>query len=299
MSEYDAKSHLIPPPLSLWKFTPDNTGSGAWTESIREGASAWTSLTRPKDTSVANDPQNAWVLGGVDEDINRLGSMVRFNMDTETFTNSSGTSFPSPGSRGAMHYVPVYGPSGIFIALGGIRFDNKPDPYADFGTLRVFDPASQKWHEQKTTGNKPAGRVDHCVAGAASSNQTYEIFVYSGFDGNLGTAAVPFDTINILTLPAFHWISVPYNPQNPRYGHTCHAVGGSQIVVVGGADANSKVTDGGFLGIAESIMESPDPLKQGLGIFDLSTLSWSDRYRSSPPPYTQSSPIQQYYLQAQ
>ena len=122
--------------------------------------------------------------------------------------------------------------------------------------------------------------------------------MYGGYDTRPGTAAIPYDTIHILTLPAFHWIAVPYNPQNPRHGHTCHGVGGSQILVIGGADANPKVTTGSDEDINRSRFETPDPLfKQGLGIFDLTTLSWKDKYSAKPPAYTWSEPIKSFYEQ--
>ena len=247
--------------------------------------------------SVAYGRESAWTLNGRDSEDSALPGLVHFNMDTKEFTNISTRAFPAPVQRGTMHYVPVYGPSGIYIALGGSPILNDPADLIDFGTLPVFDPSSRKWYDQTTTGNKPAARVDHCVAGAASSNQTYEIFVYSGFTGKLGSASVALDTISILTLPAFHWVSVPYNPHNPRHGHACRSVGGSQILVVGGADSNPKVTFGDYNEIERSTMEEKDPWEQGLGIFDLSTLTWSDRYSASPPPYAQSDPIRQYYSQ--
>ena len=125
-------------------------------------------------------------------------------------------------------------------------------------------------------------------------------FVYGGWGGNLGTAALQYDTINILTLPAFHWISVPYNPQNPRHAHTCEAVGGSQIISIGGVDSNSQVTTGFDDKIEASTFDSaPDPNTQGLAIFDMTFLEWADKYTANAPPYEQSDEIKEIYANPQ
>ena len=285
-----------PDPLSLWSFKLDGTGSGTWSSVISRGSKDLNGLVRPSAPLSASGKDTALVLGGQKANNNQLPGLVQFDMNKKAFTNTSSADVGKIAYRGAMQYVPVYGSQGIFIALGG-TYDGSVD-MPDFGTLPVYDPVAQIWYNQTTTGNKPASRVDACVAGIASTNQTYEIFVYSGYATHLGTQAVPFDTINILTLPAFHWINVPYNPSNPLHGHTCHSVGGGQILVVGGADANPKVIYGAFDQIAKSTMESPDPNKQGLGVFDLSSLTWQDHYSATPATYVQSDPIKQYYAQA-
>ena len=125
-------------------------------------------------------------------------------------------------------------------------------------------------------------------------------FVYAGWDGNLGSRAIQYDTINILTLPAFHWITVPYNPQNPRHGHSCNAVGGSQIISIGGVDSNSNITSGALPEIIRSTFDSaPDPFAQGLAIFDMTTLTFANQYTAVAPPYEQSEVVKQFYAQSQ
>ena len=116
----------------------------------------------------------------------------------------------------------------------------------------------------------------------------------------LGLDAVQYDSINILTLPAFHWINVPYDPQNPRLAHTCNAVGGSQIIIIGGVDANSNVTVGDGRGIVESTYNtSADPFSQGLAIFDMTALRWSKGYTAGANAYEQSDPIKEFYSSSQ
>ena len=124
-------------------------------------------------------------------------------------------------------------------------------------------------------------------------------FVYGGYNAAFGNQSVQFDTISILTLPAFHWISVPYPPQNPRNGHSCNAVGGSQIISIGGADPNVNLSNP-LLNIKYlTFNTSSDPFQQGLAIFDMTTLQFASQYTAGAPPYEQSGPVKQFYSQSQ
>lgn len=108
-------------------------------------------------------------------------------------------------------------------------------------------------------------------------------------------AAVPFDTIHILTLPAFHWIRVDYNPQSSRFALSFNAVGGSQILTTGGLVANSKIDVGDYHDISRSTyITSEDPFKQGLAISDMTTLEFATQYVASAPLYAQSYLVQNY-----
>ncbi|KAL8686006.1 MAG: hypothetical protein Q9218_007408, partial [Villophora microphyllina] len=122
--------------------------------------------------------------------------------------------------------------------------------------------------------------------------------MYGGYNGNLGYRAIPYDEVYVLSLPAFYWFKVDYPPQHPRDGHSCNAVGGSQIITVGGQDANSKISTGYEKDIHQSAFNSSaDPFAQGLGIFDMTTLAWADHYTANAPPYTQSDTVRKFYSQ--
>lgn len=166
----------------------------------------------------------------------------------------------------------------------------------DFGTVKVYDPAAQAWYNQTTTGSNPTGRVEFCSAGVNSTNSTFEIFVYAGWDGiNYG---IEYDTIYILTLPAFHWLQVEYTPTSSRFAHTCHAVGGSQVLTIGGLDANPKITGPGYQNLIESNFNStPDPHTLGLGVFDMTTLTWASQYTANKSDYEQSEIVSTFYNQ--
>lgn len=84
-------------------------------------------------------------------------------------------------------------------------------------------------------------------------------------------------------------IKVNYTAANPRIGMTCHALAGTQILVVGGGDPRFRWQTGA--------MSNKDPFEQGLGIFDLRNLIWSISYSVNSPQYVQSDVIQQHYAQ--
>lgn len=119
--------------------------------------------------------------------------------------------------------------------------------------------------------------------------------MYGGRGGSDGVQAKQYDTINILTLPAFTWVSVEYDSQTTRYGHSCNAVGGSQILTIGGADADPPQTSATADTYAQGAFTTPDPNAQGLAIFDMTNLTWSSQYTAGAPPYEQSDLIKQVY----
>ena len=92
---------------------------------------------------------------------------------------------------------------------------------------------------------------------------------------------------------------MPYNPANPRHGHSCNAVGGSQIISIGGVDSNSNDTDSSVNAVqASTFTTSPDQFAQGIAIFDMTKLQWVDHYTANAPAYEQSSQIKQFYASA-
>lgn len=132
---------------------------------------------------------SAFVLGGTEDFLTtpetaaKLGGevalpgLVQFNMTTKTFSNSSAAGYQTNGTaeRGAMHYVPSFGPNGLYVVMGGDYII--PTDLRDFGTISIFDPLSKKWYQQATSGSIPKARVEFCTAGVNSTNGTYEMYV--------------------------------------------------------------------------------------------------------------------------
>ncbi|KAL8663755.1 MAG: hypothetical protein Q9202_003569 [Teloschistes flavicans] len=225
-----------------------------------------------------------------------LPGLVEFDFTTKRFTNSSTKTFDGEATSGQMHYVPSFGPDGLFLTMGGVNETDNQN--FGFDKIWVYDTNTRRSYNQTAAGNIPEPRREFCTAGVNSTDGTYEIFMYGGYSGNLGFRAIPYDEIYVLSLPAFYWFKIDYPPQHPRDGHTCNAVGGSQIVIVGGQDANSKIGSGYIDDIRKSALNSSaDPFAQGLAIFDMTTLTWADHFAANTPPYAQSDVVRDYYSQ--
>lgn len=105
---------------------------------------------------------------------------MQYNMQSRTFVNTSALCCNATKGihRGAMHYVPSFGPEGIVLAPGGQSGQGGAGNLTtmiDFSTVSVFDPAKQLWWNQTTTGNPPSPKIEFCTAGMNSTNGTYEL----------------------------------------------------------------------------------------------------------------------------
>ncbi|KAL1651936.1 hypothetical protein SLS58_000059 [Diplodia intermedia] len=303
------ESDLSPWPMGVWSFKPDGLGSGTWDTALATDDKVFDSITRPYTAAVAYGNGVGYALGGSvtwqtapgitggdTSAIVNIDGMLRFDMTTKELTNVTvkGPRFQNGHIQLAqMQYVPNFGPEGVFLVLGGVKTNPETDTF-DWGIVTVFDPESGRWYDQQTSGNIPRGRKEFCSTGMASDNKTFEVFVYAGWGGDLGTQSVSFDQIYILTLPAFHWIQVDYDQTGTRHALTCHPVGGSQILTIGGV--NSASTDSSA-SIYKGTFRDKDKYTQGLAVFDLSTLEWKDQYTANASGYTQSDMVRSYYAQ--
>ena len=108
-----------------------------------------------------------------------LPGAVTFDMASASFSNrTANANYGGDGFavNGMMQYVPSFGSKGIFIAMGGsIQATETPNQLQSFQTVSVYDPASETWYNQSTTGDIPLPRLKSCAAGVASSNGTYEM----------------------------------------------------------------------------------------------------------------------------
>ena len=119
-------------------------------------------------------------------------------------------------------------------------------------------------------------------------------FIYGGnpdpyFTGNLTaqqiTEYTSYDEVYVLSLPAFVWFKADYPPQHPRFRHTCEVVGNRQILSIGG----HPFTDNN-LG-----HYTADNFAQGLGIFDMTAMQWSDGYDANAQPYQTPDVVKAWY----
>lgn len=282
----------------LWSFRPTGDGTeGTWTNLNDTADAYFTTSLRPFIGSVASGNGTGFYLGGeVDYSANdtyqSVSGLVTYDFASEKVSNTTVTGISMDGfaSQGQMLYVPNFGPAGVVISAGGRHKVTGDDYMQSFDTVQILDPATGTWYEQATTGSAPQDRVEFCMTGAASSNDTYEIVVYAGWDNVLGSTAIPWDDLYVLSLPSFHWFQASYEALHPRHGLTCEHVGGGQILAVGGVDT-TQVASNEFKGCFQTTDNHP----QGLAVFDLGSMSFTNSYQRNKTVYDQSSAVKSYY----
>lgn len=94
------------------------------------------------------------------------------------------------------------------------------------------------------------------------------------------------DEVYILSLPAFVWFKANYTSVDPRIYHTCHIVG-NQMMSIGGLNPSFASVPGA--------LNDTDPFWEGIKVFDMTALQWTNYYNASTAPYTPSETILQYY----
>jgi hypothetical protein len=114
-------------------------------------------------------------------------------------------------------------------------------------------------------------------------------FIFGGWDAHRDPAAVQFDEIYILSLPAFRWFRAPYEARHARHRHTCHIVGRRHLLSIGGLDPTKTTFQHGV------VEDTPDPFPQGLGLFDITRLNWTTYYNASAAAYEQGAPVAEFY----
>ena len=129
--------------------------------------------------------------------------------------------------------------------------------------VHVFDIASSRWYEQETTAEKdifPSKRQEFCaVVASAEDGSSHNIYIYAGWNEQ-----VLAQDVYVLSLPSFHWIRVSGGLQ-PRIDHKCAKVQEHYLISYRG-------------GVPEG---TPCDTNQGLQIFDISTLEWTESFTVS------------------
>lgn len=93
-----------------------------------------------------------------------------------------------------------------------------------------------------------------------------------------------------MSMPSFVWFKAGAPSVARRANHFCQVIGKRQMFVIGGRDpAHNSATDGSFW------PGGADPWTHGLGIFDMSTLSWTTAYDANATDYEQPAMVKQYY----
>ena len=95
------------------------------------------------------------------------------------------------------------------------------------------------------------------------------------------------DEVYVLSLPSFVWFKANYTSSDPREGHTCHVVGNRQMLSIGGL--NPSAID------HTAAVNETDPFWQGIKVFDLTAMQWTNYFNATAAPYLAPSVITAYY----
>ena len=122
-----------------------------------------------------------------------------------------------------------------------------------------------------------------------------EIFLYGGQAGNGAWSAssatlediATLDEVYILSLPSFVWFKVNYTSSDPRIEHTCVTAGNRQMLSIGGINPTATSLS--------AAANDTDPFWEGIKVFDLTALQWTNYYNASAAPYTAPTAVTAHY----
>lgn len=293
---------------SVWRFEADGQGGGSWTKKLSSNQEMQQSFVLPECGAFTTAGNTGVFVGGTGSswtDPNIGGGtvlvpgVVSFDMDTLTWRNDTAPDELSPDGTlrdGTAAYAPTFGPNGLVFVLGGVTYSlgtttNTPDGTIDFSPVPFFDPVTRTWYRQPATGQVPRSRKSFCSVGVQSPNGTYEIFIFGGIDTVNNKM---FDDVYVLSIPGFVWTKMPGNTGDggARLGHTCVRVGKRQMLSIGGSASGAGMKE------PASFYEgwtNPDNWPQGLGILDMTELSWSTDYKADAAEYESPKVIKDWY----
>ncbi|KAK1750183.1 hypothetical protein QBC47DRAFT_426430 [Echria macrotheca] len=278
----------------LWKFTADGSGGGAWSVQDPANPNVFGGLIPGEFSAYTTAKGSGFLIGGIASgwtEIYRaktqtIPGMLTFNIKSKVWENGTFSAGFSPFdtlSGASAQYVPTFGPNGLILVFGGWspRVDAEPDikvsPVFDLQNITFFDPETKKKYSQVTTGDvPPSPRGRFCTVGFEREGG-YDIFLFGGMNQR---AQTNFDDAYILSLPGFVWTKMPQNPAGNRAEHSCVAVGNRQVLSIGGTDMS---------------WTKNDPAKQGLLLFDMTAMKWSDSYDAGAAAYEAPDTIKSWY----
>ncbi|KAI7759045.1 hypothetical protein LZL87_010040 [Fusarium oxysporum] len=281
----------------LYAFEADD-GKGSWSTHDPEDDTLFSSLYRTVRGAYTTCHGVGYYLGGYGESrtderftdgsyVERpLDGLLTYNFTTEKWTNESTKALDYATWSGRATCIPSIGASGLLVFMGGAKvkmpaFRNASEPVS-FTNITIFDPSSKAWYYQRTSGVSPDPRIDFCSMGVQGQNNTYEIFIYGGWNiWNDKTKA--FGDVWVLSLPAFKWFKADID--GPKRGmHGCALIGKRQMVSIGG---NNWGKDEGWI--------DKDPWTQGIGILDLPSMAWSSEYDADAEDYESPKVVKDWY----
>ncbi|KAL7628091.1 hypothetical protein AAE478_002288 [Parahypoxylon ruwenzoriense] len=291
-----------PPANELWRFNADDSGNGAWSQVTQGDYRYFSRLLRPVGAAVTQSAHVGYALGGqvtekTDSSIQKTGpgyalpGLVSYDFLTGQWANKSSVEFEGYGTNlnGRAEYVP-FGPNGLLLFLGGaetpVDATEESIVQLSWNTLTLHDPVTGKWYTQATKGTRPPTVERACTVGVRGPNNTYEIFIYGGTSAQLGGSS---SDVHVLSLPGFVFFRGD-SAGTPRADHACVVVGKGkrQMLSFGGTDGGPGL---------HSPTTTPDPWKQGLGVYDMSEMKWADSYETDAADYQSPTVVVDWYAQ--
>ena len=172
-------SEYPPPPNELWEFTPAGA-LGEWSQVAIPPSSNFSTLARTADGNYASGNGLGFALGGHAGKLTLAGAPTNYNVSGMVVYNSTSQQWYNVSSKGYSYqtgsllgdglFVPSFGPAGLLFIFGGYAGEF----YATFDYAYMYEPFSQEWKWQQTSGDIPAGVARPCVVGVDSGNGTYE-----------------------------------------------------------------------------------------------------------------------------
>ncbi|TLD30726.1 hypothetical protein PspLS_03076 [Pyricularia sp. CBS 133598] len=272
------------------------TRGGSWTTC--NGVGFLLGGVTPLTSAELSPPGTFNVFTQFEAQFGPVPGLATFDMRTRRWDNVSASAF-GPGGPivGGTHFggaavcLPTFGTNGggLVVFLGGKQAINlqAPATFSDmlFEAIYFYDIETKKFHSQFATLHTkdalPAPRTEFCaVATGPPSNLSYEIVVFGGRNGPASS------DVRILTVPGFRWFKVP-DAEGARYQQGCAVVGKGrrQMLSVGGIESWENKFSSGI----------SDPWKNGLKVFDMTTLKWSDTYDPDAPAYETPAEIKSWY----
>ncbi|KAI1334825.1 hypothetical protein F5Y15DRAFT_264612 [Xylariaceae sp. FL0016] len=290
------------PPNELWTLAADDDGGGTWSQVTQRDYIDFSRLVRPVGAAFATVGDVGYAFGGTvtaksDNAVpaDSLGyaiqGVVSYNFQTGEWNNASSASYGGYGtSLNANAQVIPYGPNNLILFLGGAESPtvatNETIVQTSWNMVTLFDPVTQQWYTQGTSGTKPPTMESACTVGVQGPNGTYEIFIYGGVSDQIRDTS---GDVHVLSLPAFTFFKSDVSGP-PRSEHGCAVIGKGkrQMLSVGGVDGANRT----FVAPA-----TPDPWTQGIGIYDMVEMNWRDSYDPDAPDYESPSVVQEWYTQ--
>ncbi|KAI2465088.1 hypothetical protein F4781DRAFT_41395 [Annulohypoxylon bovei var. microspora] len=292
-----------PPSNELWLFNTDGTGGGTWSQVLQGDYRNFAGLSQPVGAAFTQADHVGYALGGqatsrTDGSIQKedpgyaLTGLVSYDFQTGLWANSSTVSeYGGYGTNlnGRAEAVP-FGPNGLLLFFGGaetpVDATNNSVVQVNWNYLTLHDPITGAWYKQGTSGARPPTVERACSVGVQGPNNTYEIFIYGGASDQTESTSAD---VHVLSLPGFVFFDAQ-SPGTPRADHACTVVGNGkrQMLSYGGVDGGPGL---------RNPTTTPDPWKQGLGVYDMTEMKWTDSYDPNAADYESPAVVADWYAQ--